>query len=278
MAQPSFPALRQPVFRAYFFGAASAMMADSIEHVISYWIMFQKFQSPALAGFAVISHWVPFILFSLWSGALADRYDPRRIIQIGMTVFMAVSVGWGVLFLTDTLEMWHAVVLLTLHGLAGVLWNPAAQLFIHDIVEDKDLKPGQPRLLEVDNPLVVPVNTTIRVQVTGVPDGVIHSWFMPSFGVQEYAMPGRLNESWIRVGNPGTYYGECNQICGINHSRMPIEVKAVSRADFQNWLAQAKKNAGLAPDGTTPRNHDQQVAAARSGPAPAVTDKEEVSR
>jgi MFS family permease len=139
MARPSFPALRQPVFRAYFFGAASAMMADSIEHVISYWIMFQKFQSPALAGFAVISHWVPFILFSLWSGALADRYDPRRIIQIGMAVFMAVSLGWGVLFLTDSLEMWHAVVLLVLHGLAGVLWNPAAQLFIHDIVEEKDL-------------------------------------------------------------------------------------------------------------------------------------------
>jgi cytochrome c oxidase subunit 2 len=150
--------------------------------------------------------------------------------------------------------------------------------FDSNIVEDKDLKPGQPRLLEVDNPLVVPVNTTIRVQVTGVPDGVIHSWFMPSFGVQEYAMPGRLNESWIRVGDPGTYYGECNQICGINHSRMPIEVKAVSRADFQNWLAQAKKNAGLAPDGTTPRDQGQQVAAARSGPTPAATEKEEVSR
>jgi MFS family permease len=139
MTQPSFFALRQPVFRAYFVGAATAMMADSIEHVISYWIMFQKFQSPALAGFAVISHWVPFILFSLWSGALADRYDPRRIIQIGMLVFMAVSLAWGVLFITDTLQMWHAVVLLILHGLAGVLWNPAAQLFIHDIVEEKQL-------------------------------------------------------------------------------------------------------------------------------------------
>jgi cytochrome c oxidase subunit 2 len=150
--------------------------------------------------------------------------------------------------------------------------------FDSNIVEDKDLKPGQPRLLEVDNPLVVPVNTTIRVQVAGVPDGVIHSWFVPSFGVQEYAMPGRLNESWMRVENPGTYYGECNQICGINHSRMPIEVKAVSRADFQNWLAQAKKNAGLPPDGATPRDQNQQVAAARSGPTPTVTDKEEVSR
>ena len=71
----AFAALRQPVFRAYFLGAASAMMADSIEHVISYWIMFQKFHSPALAGFAVISHWVPFLVLSLWSGALADRFD-----------------------------------------------------------------------------------------------------------------------------------------------------------------------------------------------------------
>jgi MFS family permease len=139
MSRLSFPALRQPVFRAYFFGAASAMMADSIEHVISYWIMFQKFQSPALAGFAVISHWVPFLLLSIWSGGLADRFDPRRLIQIGMLVFMSVSLAWGVLFVTDTLEMWHAAVLLVFHGLAGVLWNPAAQLFIHDIVEEKEL-------------------------------------------------------------------------------------------------------------------------------------------
>jgi MFS family permease len=139
MAQQSFAALRQPVFRVYFFGAASAMMADSIEHVISYWIMFEKFQSPALAGFAVISHWLPFLLFSVWSGALADRLDPRRIIQAGMALFMAVSLGWGLLFLTDSLEMWHAAALLVLHGCAGVLWSPAAQLFIHDIVDDERL-------------------------------------------------------------------------------------------------------------------------------------------
>ena len=138
-APQSFPALRQPVFRAYFAGSASAMMADSIEHVISYWIIFEKFRSPALAGFAVIAHWVPFLLFSIWSGALADRYDPRRIMQAGMALFMAVSLGWGILFMTDTLEMWHAVVLLILHGLAGVLWSPAGQLFIHDIVDEKHL-------------------------------------------------------------------------------------------------------------------------------------------
>jgi MFS family permease len=135
----SFAALRQPVFRGYFLCAALAMMADSIEHVISYWIMWEKFRSPALAGFAVVSHWLPFLLFSLWSGALADRFDPRRIIQAGMVLFMAASLGWGALFLTDTLEMWHAAALLVLHGCAGVLWSPAAQLFIHDIVDDVHL-------------------------------------------------------------------------------------------------------------------------------------------
>jgi MFS family permease len=134
------------VFRAYFFGAASLMMADSIEHVISYWIMFEKFHSPALGGFAVISHWVPFLLFSVWSGVVADRYDPRRMVQIGLAVFAAVSLGWGLLFLTDTLEMWHAVVLLVFHGVAGVIWGPAAQIYIHEIVEGPHV-PSAVRLL-----------------------------------------------------------------------------------------------------------------------------------
>jgi MFS family permease len=136
----SFAALRHPGFRAYFIAAALAMMADSIEHVISYWIMFQKFHSPALGGFAVLSHWLPFLLFSVWSGALADRFDPRRIIQLGMLFFMAASLGWGVLFLSDTLEMWHAAALLVIHGFAGVLWTPASQLLIHDIVGTAQLQ------------------------------------------------------------------------------------------------------------------------------------------
>src|SRR5260370_36705887 len=84
------------------------MMADSIEHVISYWIIFQKFHSPALGGFAMLSHWLPFLFFSVLSGALADRFDPRRIIQIGMALFMAAALGWGVLFLPGTLETGHA--------------------------------------------------------------------------------------------------------------------------------------------------------------------------
>jgi cytochrome c oxidase subunit 2 len=116
--------------------------------------------------------------------------------------------------------------------------------FNSNLIADKDLKPGDQRLLEVDNPLVIPVDTTIRVQVAG--SDVIHSWFMPSFGVQEYAVVGRLNEAWMHVNNAGTYYGECNQICGVNHAFMPIKVVVLSQVDFQKWLVDAKKNFSAA--------------------------------
>ena len=139
-AQVAFAALRHGSFRAYFAASAAAMMADNVEHVISYWVMFQKFHSPALAGFAVLSHWLPFLLFSVYFGALADRYDCRRIIQFAMLLFMGVSLAWGLLFLTDTIELWHAAVLLTVHGMAGVIWGPASQLLIHDIVGTEQLQ------------------------------------------------------------------------------------------------------------------------------------------
>ncbi len=141
-AHQSFAALRHPGYRPYVVASGLVMMADAIEHVISDWRMFQKFHSPALGGFAIISHWLPFLLFSVYSGALADRYDPRRIIQLGMLLFMAASFFWGLLFLTDTLEMWHAVVLLVIHGFAGVFWGPAAQILIHDIVGPAQLQSG----------------------------------------------------------------------------------------------------------------------------------------
>ena len=130
----AFAALHHAGYRAFFATNALTMMADSIEHVISYWVLHERFASPALGGFAVISHWVPFLLFSVWSGALADRHDPRRLVQIGMLLFMTASLGWAVLLATDSLQMWHAMVLLTIHGFAGVFWAPPSQVLIHDIV------------------------------------------------------------------------------------------------------------------------------------------------
>jgi cytochrome c oxidase subunit 2 len=133
--------------------------------------------------------------------------------------------------------------------------------FDSNIVQDKDLKPGQKRLLAVDNPLVVPADTTIRVQVTGT--DVIHSWFVPSFGVQEYAIIGRLNEAWMKVLHPGTYFGECNQICGVNHAFMPIEVQVLSKDDFQKWLGTAKTKFALnEPETAPPATAEKRLAAA----------------
>lgn len=142
----SFAALRNPGYRVYLSGNALAMMADSVEHVITYWVAFQKFHSPALGGFAVVSHWLPFLLFSTLSGALADRVDPRRLVQIGMVLFMFCSLAWSVLILTDSLQMWHAAVLLLIHGCAGVFWGPPGQVLIHDIVGPAQL-PSAVRLM-----------------------------------------------------------------------------------------------------------------------------------
>jgi MFS family permease len=126
-------------FRIFFFAATAAMMADNIEHVISYWTIFQKFHSPAIGGFAVISHWVPYLFLGGFTGRLADRFDIRRLIQIGMLLFIGVSISWGIMFMTDTLAPWKARLLLVIHGLAGVIWIPASQVLIHRIVTSEQL-------------------------------------------------------------------------------------------------------------------------------------------
>ena len=112
--------------------------------------------------------------------------------------------------------------------------------FTSYMVPGNKLAPDQKglRQLAVDNPLVVPVGKNVRVLITSA--DVLHAWFMPSLGVQRYAIPGRVVETWFRVDKPGDYYGECNQICGINHDSMSIEVHAVTPADFQVWLKSAR--------------------------------------
>ncbi|HET9626650.1 MAG TPA: MFS transporter [Kofleriaceae bacterium] len=132
-------ALGVPGFRAFFVTFMLAMMADNIEHVISYYVAFERFHSTALAGFAVISHWVPFLVGSVAVGALNDRYDSRRLIQLGMCLFMLVSAGWGYFFLTDSLQIWGACALLVVHGCAGVLWTTSSQMLLYDLVGPENL-------------------------------------------------------------------------------------------------------------------------------------------
>jgi len=135
----AFASLANADYRTYFLCASAAMMADNIEHVISYWMVFQKFHSPALGGFAVISHWVPFLLLAGYTGALADRIDIRRLIQVGMLLFIGVSVCWGLMFFSDSVALWKAQLLLIVHGLAGVIWLPASQVLINRLVAPDQL-------------------------------------------------------------------------------------------------------------------------------------------
>ena len=107
------------------------------------------------------------------------------------------------------------------------------------MVQTKDLKPGQPRLLTVDNDMVVPVNKVVHVLVTGA--DVIHSFAVPSFGIRIDAIPGRMNETWFKATTTGMFYGQCSELCGKDHSFMPIAVHVVSESDFNAWVAQAKQ-------------------------------------
>ena len=111
------------------------------------------------------------------------------------------------------------------------------------LVEDKDLKPDQPRLLTVDNEMVVPVNKVVHVLVTGA--DVIHSFAVPSFGIKIDAVPGRLNDTWFKATSKGRFHGQCSELCGKDHAFMPITVRVVNDAEFAAWVAQEKKNAGL---------------------------------
>lgn len=119
--------------------------------------------------------------------------------------------------------------------------------FMSNLIQTKDLKPGQHRLLDVDNQLVLPINTDIRIYVES--QDVIHSFFVPSLGVQMNAIPGRRNETWVRLDRTGVFYGECNFICGTNHSQMPIAVRGVTPAEFKTWVEAAKKKYADSSDG-----------------------------
>ena len=124
------------------------------------------------------------------------------------------------------------------------------------MLSDKDRKPDQPRLLAVDNELVVPVNKNIRVITTGA--DVIHAFAVPSFGIKIDSIPGRINETWFKATREGVYYGQCSELCGKDHAFMPIAVRVVDDADYTAWLEEAKKK--YASD-----NGDRPTAVAAAG-------------
>ena len=116
------------------------------------------------------------------------------------------------------------------------------------MIEEKDLKENQPRLLSVDNEIYVPVNKVIKVMITA--NDVLHAWALPAFGVKRDAVPGRINETWFKAEKTGTYYGQCSELCGIKHAFMPITVNVVTEEEYAKWLEEAKQNFAL-EDATT---------------------------
>ncbi|GAA1860342.1 MFS transporter [Brevibacterium marinum] len=169
-----FSVLRSWKTAPYLVGSGMGMMGDNIEHVITYWVLWQKFESPALVGFQLISHWLPFLLLSVYAGSLAERFDCRRLIQIGQVMFMVVSLCWGILFLTDSLQLWQACVLLVIHGLAGCLWGPAEQMMLHDFVDRSEL------------PSAVRLNATFRslgILFGPVVGSALLLFFGPTWGI-----------------------------------------------------------------------------------------------
>ncbi|HVY35020.1 MAG TPA: cytochrome c oxidase subunit II [Caulobacteraceae bacterium] len=131
---------------------------------------------------------------------------------------------------------------------------------IASTVTPEDKTTPQLYRLAADNPMVVPVNKVVRVLVTGA--DVIHSFSVPAFGVKIDAIPGRVNETWFKANQTGTFYGQCSQLCGINHAYMPIQVNVLSQADFDSWVA------GKAPK---PAPTPVAAPAPTAAPAPAAT-------
>ncbi len=115
------------------------------------------------------------------------------------------------------------------------------------MVDEAELEPGQLRLLTTDNPVVLPVGVPIRIQLTA--NDVIHAWAVPALGIKTDNVPGRLNETWVQIDHPGTYYGQCSELCGVNHGFMPIMIEAVPKEQFQVWLGDAKAKFAMMTSG-----------------------------
>jgi cytochrome c oxidase subunit II len=107
------------------------------------------------------------------------------------------------------------------------------------MIADEDLQEGQLRLFDVDNRVVLPVETDVRLLTTAT--DVLHSWAVPALGVKLDAVPGKINETWLRINRPGIYYGQCSELCGAYHAFMPVMIEAVSKEEFDAWVQQAQE-------------------------------------
>lgn len=218
----------------------------------------------AITAFVLVLLLIVMLRFNERANPTPSRTTHNTFLEVAWTVIPALILvviavpSFRVLF--DQLDIPQSDLTLKATGTAQWTWTyeypDHGFQFDSTMLEEKDLKPGQPRLLAVDNEVVVPVNKTVRVQVTA--EGIIHAFAVPSFGIKVDAIPGRLNETWFRATREGVYYGQCSELCGRNHAFMPIAVRVVSEQEFDAWLADAKKKWATAPDDGSVRVADAQ--------------------
>ena len=229
-------------------GAATPVMEDIVWfHNILLWVIL------AIAAFVLALLIVVMVRFNARANPTPTRTTHNTLLEVAWTVlpvmilvFVALP-SFRILFFQLNTPPADLTIKATGKQWYWTYTYPDNGNFEFDslILTEKERKPDQPRLLSVDNEIVVPVNKVVRMQVTGAE--VIHSFAVPSFGIKIDAIPGRLNETWFKVTKEGTYYGQCSELCGKDHAFMPISVRAVSEQAFQTWLEEAKKkfaNAG----------------------------------
>jgi cytochrome c oxidase subunit 2 len=200
-----------------------------------------------IAGFVLVLLITVMVRFNVRTNPVPSRTTHNTFIEIAWTlipimILMVIAIpSFKLLFLQLNVPPADLTVKATGNQWYWTYSYPDNGQFQFDslMLKDDQLKPDQPRLLAVDNEMVVPVNKIVRVITTG--SDVIHSFAVPSFGIKIDAIPGRINETWFKATREGVYYGQCSELCGKNHAFMPIEVRVVSEQAFAAWLEDAKK-------------------------------------
>jgi cytochrome c oxidase subunit 2 len=225
-------------------------LQDSATPVMDYIAWFHDYLLiwiSAISAFVLILLIIILVRFNAKANPTPTRVTHNTWLEVAWTVvpiFILLSIGvpsFKLLFLELNIPPADVTVKVTGKQWFWTYTYPDSGKFEFDslMVQEKDLKPDQPRLLAVNNEMVVPVNKVVRVQVIGAE--VIHSFAVPSFGVRIDAVPGRLNETWFKATREGTYYGQCSELCGRDHAFMPIAVRVVSDQAFKEWVDAANK-------------------------------------
>lgn len=251
LAQPASASMGQPSpWQLNFQDAASPIMEQI--HGFHWWLLII---STLITLFVLVLLIIVFVRFNEKANPVPSTTTHHTMLEVAWTVIpviilVAIAIpSFRLLF--DQLTIPKADITVKATGTGAWTWkyeypDHGNFEFISSLVQDKDLKPGQPRLLTVDNELVVPVNKIVRVQVTA--EGILHAFAVPSFGVKIDAVPGRLNETWFKATRTGWFYGQCSELCGINHAYMPIAIRIVTEAEFNDWLKEAKKKFASNPE------------------------------